>query len=416
MEDGPRDGEDHGRPRHQDHRDHRPGPGPHRSLRVGQHRDRAQADGRRGARNSVRGAGHLGGGRPSRARLPDARADRAHRRGVRRPHPRGQLARPRAQPVDRRGQRPEGRRAQRRADCRAVGGRQPRARSMSIPILVQKFGGTSVSTPERRQQVVGHVRRAIADGNRVAIVVSAMGRRGDPYATDTLLDLLRSDGGPVEPDDYDLMFTCGEAISAAVMSQALKRAGIPAVGLTAAQARIYTDGQHVEASIEEIDTSRLHALMAAGQVPVVTGGQGVARDTLDYTTLGRGGSDTSGVALGVALGACRVDIFTDVEGIAVVDPRLVPGARMLTRVSYAAMHELARFGAKVVHPRALMTGWAGRTPVVIRSTFSDAPGTMIGEVEDEAPIVGLALLPAMETVVLPAGAVNTATREAWERR
>lgn len=286
---------------------------------------------------------------------------------------------------------------------------------MSIPILVQKFGGTSVSTPERRQQVVGHVRRAIAEGNRVAIVVSAMGRRGDPYATDTLLDLLRSDGGPVEPDDYDLMFTCGEAISAAVMSQALKRAGIPAVGLTAAQARIYTDGQHVEASIEEIDTSRLHTLMAAGQVPVVTGGQGVARDTLDYTTLGRGGSDTSGVALGVALGACRVDIFTDVEGVAVADPRLVPGARMLTRVSYAAMHELARFGAKVVHPRALLAGWKGRTPMVVRSTFSEAAGTVIGDVEDEAPIVGLALLPPMETVVLPAGALDAATRDAWER-
>jgi len=286
---------------------------------------------------------------------------------------------------------------------------------MSIPILVQKFGGTSVSTPERRQQVVGHVRRAIADGNRVAIVVSAMGRRGDPYATDTLLDLLRSDGGPVEPDDYDLMFTCGEAISTAVMSQALKRAGIPAVGLTAAQARIYTDGQHVEASIEEIDTSRLHTLMAAGQVPVVTGGQGVARDTLDYTTLGRGGSDTSGVALGVALGACRVDIFTDVEGVAVADPRLVPGARMLTRVSYAAMHELARFGAKVVHPRALLAGWKSRTPMVVRSTFSEAAGTVIGDVEDEAPIVGLALLPPMETVVLPAGALDAATRDAWER-
>ena len=286
---------------------------------------------------------------------------------------------------------------------------------MSIPILVQKFGGTSVSTPERRQQVVGHVRRAIADGHQLAIVVSAMGRRGDPYATDTLLDMLRSDGGPVEPDDYDLMFTCGEAISAAVMSQALKRAGIPATGLTAAQARIYTDGQHVEASIEEIDTSRLHALMAAGQVPVVTGGQGVARDTLDYTTLGRGGSDTSGVALGVALGACRVDIFTDVEGVAVADPRLVPGARMLTRVSYAAMHELARFGAKVVHPRALLAGWKGRTQMVVRSTFSEAAGTVIGDVEDEAPIVGLALLPPMETVVLPAGALDAATRDAWER-
>ncbi len=107
---------------------------------------------------------------------------------------------------------------------------------------MQKFGGTSVSTPERRQQVVEHVRRARAGGLQVAIVVSAMGRRGDPYATDTLLDLLRSDGGPVAPDDYDLMFTCGETIAVAVMSQALKRAGIPAVGLTAAQARIYSDG------------------------------------------------------------------------------------------------------------------------------------------------------------------------------
>ncbi|HEX7485310.1 MAG TPA: hypothetical protein VF332_04110 [Vicinamibacterales bacterium] len=284
-----------------------------------------------------------------------------------------------------------------------------------IPVLVQKFGGTSVSTPERRRHVVEHVRRAQADGYQVAIVVSAMGRRGDPYATDTLLDLLRSDGGQVAPADYDLMFTCGETISAAVVSQALRRAGMPALGMTAAQARIYTDGLHIEASIEEIDTSRLHSLMAAGLVPVVTGGQGVARATLDFTTLGRGGSDTSGVALGVALGACRVEIFTDVDGVAVVDPRIIPGARVLARVSYAAMYELARFGAKVVHPRALLAGWKGRTPIVVRSTFSEAPGTLIDEVEDDAPLVGLALLPPMETVVLPAGAIDTATREAWER-
>jgi len=205
-----------------------------------------------------------------------------------------------------------------------------------VPILVQKFGGTSVSSPDRRQQVAAQVRAAIAAGHQVAIVVSAMGRRGDPYATDTLLDLLRGDGGPVDPRDYDLIFTCGEAISVAVMAHTLKRAGVPAVGLTSAQARIFTDGHHVEADIETIDTTRLRALMAAGQVPVVTGGQGVARDSLDYTTLGRGGSDTSGVALGVALGARRVDIFTDVAGVAVVDPRLVPGARMLRRVSYGA--------------------------------------------------------------------------------
>jgi aspartate kinase len=282
-------------------------------------------------------------------------------------------------------------------------------------ILVQKFGGTSVSTPERRQQVVEHVRRARTGGFQVAIVVSAMGRRGDPYATDTLLDLLRSDGGTVAPDDYDLMFTCGEAIAVAVLSQALKRAGIPAVGLTAAQARIYSDGTPLEATVEHIDTSRLRALLAEGMVPVITGGQAVARPTLDFTTLGRGGSDTSGVAVGVALGARRVEIFTDVDGVASADPRLVPDARILSRVSYEAMHELARFGAKVVHPRALASGQAGRTPIVVRSTFSDAPGTLIADVEDERPLVGLAALPPMETVVLPVGAVAQATREAWER-
>jgi len=283
------------------------------------------------------------------------------------------------------------------------------------PVLVQKFGGTSVSTPERREQVVEHVRRARADGYRVAIVVSAMGRRGDPYATDTLLDLLRSDGGPVAPDDYDLMFTCGEAISVAVMSQALKRAGIPAAGLTAAQARIYSDGAHLEANVEQIDTTRLNALLADGTVPVITGGQAVARASLDFTTLGRGGSDTSGVAVGVALGACRVEIFTDVDGVATADPRLVPDARIRSRVSCDSMYELARFGAKVVHPRALATGRTGRTPIVVRSTFSHSPGTLIADVEDEGPLVGLAALPPMDTVVLPVGATDAAMRKGWER-
>lgn len=284
-----------------------------------------------------------------------------------------------------------------------------------LPILVQKFGGTSVATPEARQRVVAHVARARHDGHQVAIVVSAMGRRGDPYATDTLLDLLRADGGAVDAGDYDLMFSCGEVISVALMSQTLKRAGIPAAGLTSAQARIYTDGRHVEGEIIEVDTSRLHSLMAAGLVPVVTGGQGVARGTLDYTSLGRGGSDTSGVALGVALHASRVDIFTDVDGVATIDPRIVPGARVLDAVSYASMYELARFGAKVVHPRALLAGWKGGTTVAVRSTFTDAPGTLIADVRDASPLVGLALLPPMHTLVLPAGSVEAALREEWER-
>jgi aspartokinase len=282
------------------------------------------------------------------------------------------------------------------------------------PILVQKFGGTSVSSAERREQVVARVGQARGSGFRVAIVVSAMGRRGDPYATDTLLDLLRSDGGPVAPDDYDLMFTCGEAISVAVVSQALKRAGIPALGLTAAQAGIFTDGRHVEANVSRVDTARLVALLDAGIVPVITGGQGVAPDTLDYTTLGRGGSDTSGVAVGAALGACRVDIFTDVDGVAAVDPRVVAGARLLSRISYDAMHELARFGAKVVHPRSIAAARSAGVPVVVRSTFSEAQGTTIGNVDDEAPVVGLALLPPMHTLVLPPASATRAERQAWE--
>jgi aspartate kinase len=172
---------------------------------------------------------------------------------------------------------------------------------------------------------------------------------------------------------------------------------------------------HLEASVEHIDTARLHALLAEGTVPVITGGQAVARPSLDVTTLGRGGSDTSGAAVGVALGADRVEIFTDVDGIAIADPRLVAGARILARVSYEAMHELARFGAKVVHPRALAAGQAGRTPIVVRSTFSQAPGTLVDDVQDERPLVGLAALVPMDTLFLPAGAVDPVTREAWER-
>ena len=287
---------------------------------------------------------------------------------------------------------------------------------MSAPVLVQKFGGTSVATVERRQQVAEHIRRARADGYRVAIVVSAMGRRGDPYATDTLLDLLRADGGPVDPRDYTLAFVTGEMIATAVMSQALKRAGIPAVGLTGAQARIYTDGHPTEAEIVEIDASRVRSHLERGEVPVVTGGQGISRDSFDYSTLGRGASDTSGVALGVALGASKVEIFTDVEGVAVTDPHIVSDARWLTQVSYGRMYEMARFGAKVIHPRAVMTAWTGRTPIVVRSTFSTSPGTRIGEVEDDLPIVGITMLSPMETVAVAATAPAPDVRERWERQ
>ena len=287
---------------------------------------------------------------------------------------------------------------------------------MNSSVLVQKFGGTSVATAERRAQVVGHVRRALDQGHRVASVVSAMGRRGDPYATDTLLDLLRSGGAQVAPADYDLMFACGEIISVALMAHTLRQAGLDAMPLTAAQAGILTDGHHVEAEIEHIDTARLRLLLSQGAVPVVCGGQGVAPGTLDFTTLGRGGSDTSAVALGVALGAARVEIYTDVERVLVTDPKLVPTALAWDHVSFESMYEMARFGAKVVHPRALLTAWRAGMPVESRSTFTVTPGTLIGDVRDPAPLVGLSTLPAMETVVLRLGSLTGSVREEWERK
>lgn len=284
------------------------------------------------------------------------------------------------------------------------------------PTLVQKFGGTSVSTAQCRMQVVGHVQRARCKGYQVAIVVSAMGRLGDPYATDTLLDLLRGDGGPVDGRDYDMIFICGEIISATVMAHILKREGIPAVGLTGAQALIYTDDNYGEAEIVEIDTARVHAHLERGEVPVVSGCQGVIRDCGDHTTLGRGGSDTSAVALAAALNANKVEVYTDVEGVACADPRMVPHARLLERVSYEKMHEMARYGAGVLHHRAVRTGQEGGVPIIVRSTFSAAAGTMVADIQDEYAIVGIASLAPLEAVVVSEDAADPTVREVWERR
>ena len=289
-------------------------------------------------------------------------------------------------------------------------------RLRSPQVLVQKFGGTSVSTAERREQVIGHVRRARDEGYRVAIVVSAMGRRGDPYATDTLLDLLRGDGGPVDKRDYDMVFICGEIISATLMSHLLKRQGIPAVGLTGAQAGIYTGDNHSEARILEVDPARVHSHLKRGEVPVVAGSQGTFREADDYTTLGRGGSDTSAVALGVALNASKVEIYTDVEGVARVDPQVVPQAQMLERISFDKMYEMARYGAGVVHPRAVRAGWEGGVPVVVRSTFGSAPGTTIAAVQDEFSLVGIATLGPLEAIIVDQDTIDPETREVWERR
>ena len=243
-------------------------------------------------------------------------------------------------------------------------------------ILVQKFGGTSVSTAENRRLATEKINRAIKDGFRPVVVVSAMGRNGQPYATDTLIGVARDPSTLLSRRELDLMMGCGEIISAVVMASTLQDAGIEAIVLTGGQAGILTDNQYGNARILKIDPSRIRQELAAGKIPVVCGFQGVTEQG-DLTTLGRGGSDTTASALGAALQAETIEIYTDVDGIMTADPRLVPHAHILERISYAEVSQLAHQGAKVIHPRAVEFAMQKNIPLIVKSTFSDAPGTLI---------------------------------------
>ncbi|MGZ7444464.1 aspartate kinase [Paenibacillus sp. TH7-28] len=247
-------------------------------------------------------------------------------------------------------------------------------------ILVQKFGGTSLSTAEARDHVVSHIRRELENGFRLVVVVSAMGRKGDPYATDTLLELVAEGGGLLPPREQDLLMACGEIISAAKLSSLLAEHGVSSTVLTGAQAGFRTDSHFGNARILEIVPTRVLEELEQDHVVIVTGFQG-QNQTGDFTTLGRGGSDTSATALGAALHAEVVDIYTDVNGILTADPRIVEDARPLEYVSYAEICNMAHQGAKVIHPRAVEIAMQSGIPVRVRSTFSEGEGTLVANPE-----------------------------------
>jgi len=244
-----------------------------------------------------------------------------------------------------------------------------------LAVIVQKFGGTSVATPELREKVLSKVLACRGANHDLVVVVSAMGRKGDPYATDTLLSMV-SQAGIAEKRDLDMIMACGEIMSAAIVASTLRRAGIKAMALTGWQAGIVTDNTFGNARIITVQTDYLKSLLNTGVVPVVAGFQG-ASDSGEITTLGRGGSDTTAAAIGVALGAACVEIYTDVEGIMTADPRIVPEARVLTALDYSEVFQMASQGSKVIHPRAVELAMQRNIPLVIKSTFSEAPGTVI---------------------------------------
>lgn len=249
-------------------------------------------------------------------------------------------------------------------------------------IVVMKFGGTSVATPLGRSALAARVRESLERGESPVVVVSAMGRHGDPYATDTLLSLVN--GLPAEAREVALISSVGEVISAVVVAHELRAQGIEARALTGGEAGILTDAEFSAATITEIHTAALAHLLANGCVPVVCGFQGSGPDG-SVRTLGRGGSDTTACALGVALDAREVVIFTDVDGVMSADPRTCDSASVLETISADELFQMARSGSRIVHTPAAELALSSGLPVKVRNTYSHHPGTSVADMARYRP-------------------------------
>ena len=244
-----------------------------------------------------------------------------------------------------------------------------------MAVLVQKYGGTSVGDAEKIRHVAGRIAAARRAGNSIAVVVSAMGD-----TTDRLIELAESVSGAPDPRELDVLLSTGELVSCTLVTMALREIGEEAVSMSGAQAGIRTDTAHGSASIVEFDAERVQLALDAGRIVIVAGFQGVTHE-MDVTTLGRGGSDTTAVALAAALGAERCEVYTDVDGIYTADPRIVPDARKLSEIGYEEMLELASYGAKM-HPRSIELAAWYNTPVLVASSARDVPGTLIHEIPE----------------------------------
>lgn len=242
--------------------------------------------------------------------------------------------------------------------------------------IVHKFGGTSLKNEEVRELASEHVINAIKNDYKVVVVVSAIGRDGDPYATDTLLNLVGGSKTFVQKRELDLLMSCGELISSVIFTNLLASKGYKATALTGAQAGFRTNEEFSNAKIIDMKSDYLLKKLQDHDCIVVTGFQGES-PTGELTTLGRGGSDTSATALGAAIQAEYVDIFTDVEGLMTADPRIVSNARPISAVTYNEICNMAYQGAKVIHPRAVEIAMSAKVPIRIRSTFSNSEGTLV---------------------------------------
>ena len=259
-----------------------------------------------------------------------------------------------------------------------------------MSLVIHKYGGSSVGDAGMIQNVARRIAEVRKQGTGVVAVVSAMGD-----STDDLLELAHSVSDQPHPRELDLLLSTGELVSCTLLTMALADLGQEAVSLTGSQAGIHTDTSHGRARIYSVDTARIQKELQEGRIVVVAGFQGIT-DGEDITTLGRGGSDTTAVALAAALEADRCEVYTDVDGIYTADPRIVPEARKLSEISYDEMLELANYGAKM-HPRSIELGAVYNVPIYVASSFNDTPGTLIhgeadrGDMEHRIKATGIAI-------------------------
>jgi aspartate kinase len=240
-----------------------------------------------------------------------------------------------------------------------------------MTVIVQKYGGTSVADAARIKNVARRIARTRDEGHQVVVVVSAMG-----HTTDELIDLAYQVSEKPATRELDVLLSTGEVVTSTLLAMALHAMDYPAISLTGAQAGIRTDAAYSRARILKVDSGRVVKELEKGNIVIVAGFQGIT-DQMDVTTLGRGGSDTTAVALAASLGAEVCQIYTDVDGVYNADPRLVPEARPLVEIGYEEMLEMASYGAKVMHPRAVELGELFDIPILVASSFNDHPGTLI---------------------------------------
>nr|WP_152811593.1 MULTISPECIES: aspartate kinase [Vibrio] len=273
------------------------------------------------------------------------------------------------------------------------------------PLIVQKFGGTSVGSIERIHQVAEHIIKAKNDGNQVVVVVSAMSGE-----TNRLMDLAKQIDSVPTARELDVLLSAGEQVSMALLAMTLNKMGHAARSLTGAQANIVTDNQHNDATIKHIDTTTIMGLLEQDQIVIVAGFQGV-NENGDITTLGRGGSDTSAVALAGALRADECQIFTDVDGIYTCDPRVVKNARKLAVIDFPSMEAMASRGAKVLHLPSVQFAWKNNVPLRVLSTFDVNEGSLVKGESGNQAVSGIAIQRDLAIIEVDKEHLSSATKQ-----